>query len=1079
MNKNTKLDLVASLSLLLAACGGGHSSPGNPPPSNTGNPAPAIASLSPSSADAGGPSFVLNVDGSGFVAGASVSFGGADLPTTVVSATRVTATVPSAKLAFAGSAPITVTNPTPGGGRSGSASFTIAAKVANGSALAGPGGSPALDATTSMPPIGVDSSHVQGAVIMNRLDLRFAADATVDQVNAALGSVGAGIVSMSVDIPAVTIGIPEQTSVADLRSLIAHLGAAPGIAIVTLAEVPAPLAIFNAPTQAPEQVADAAASLAHLLPGRFPAAWNAVDTTVFGDPSHPQPSVCVFSHPVLVNDYFLAAAPTEFSSALPTSGPTDAPASGVDAERLGHGYHVATVLAANAVGANPFPFSGCPDVQLVQAGLNLSWNQTTDYLVAHMPAGEKFVVNVSMGFDQNCAVTGCVPPRDNLDTPLFFAEKALHWKEVTEPHWPDFLVVMAAGNDRTEESAGIYAGIADASFNSLITIAARADPTMSFVADDRLWTPNAEFAALGFQSLKPTAAESVALSTAIAAAALDGPGSIASNVIVVGSVSPQHEDVRSGRVAPELLAESDFSERNPDLLTVGEDVFGHSGTSLAAPQVTGLVSLLWMLDPQLRTAQPISATKNAIVANARSRFVDAYAAVLSLDPASTPTPTSARIRRQLLNVVSSPSSEVFNEADIDEFLRHLFVVDPDGTVTHQAAPGTLIDASRYDLNGDGFTTAGVRRERFDLDRVGSTQYGATQYSTVSEDIEGADVRFDETALTDLEILCYYAYSPLFSGDTDERKDLLAGRCGAAVQPAAASLSPGETQQFTALLPSNGPVVWSATCGAIDENGRYTAGSDTGPCTVRATDANDSSISGTATVTILGTFEAEYGYDLSTRAVDHFNSTFLFPPADADASSTHLPNPTVGPLDMSHTDTYQATNFAPSTYTVQGHGDGAIARTLAGTGDFTRNAACSAQGNVVAAGDGTTTLPAMPELRSEYHGEMTLTVPPDGLSISIGGSMTRSESRATGGLMDLSGTVKIRYSTAGGPEQIVSFELRESTGAGVPLSFSERLTPPASFDLDWLMTAVCWVGSGGSGIDAARKGNLALTYSLSN
>jgi hypothetical protein len=249
--------------------------------------------------------------------------------------------------------------------------------------------------------------------------------------------------------------------------------------------------------------------------------------------------------------------------------------------------------------------------------------------------------------------------------------------------------------------------------------------------------------------------------------------------------------------------------------------------------------------------------------------------------------------------------------------------------------------------------------------------------------------------------------------------------------------------------------------------------------VRATDANDSSISGTATVTILGTFEAEYGYHLSTRAVDHFNGTFLFPPLEADASSTHLPAPTVGPLDMNHTDAYQATNFAPSSYTVKGHGDGAIARTLAGTGSFTGNAACSAHGNVVTAGDGSMTFPAMPELRSDYNGEMTVTVPPGGLSISLGGSLARSESRGTGGLMDLSGTVKIRYSTAGGPIQIVSFDLRESTGDNVPLSFSQRLTPPASLDIDWLMTAQCWVQSVGSDIDVARKGDLTLTYSLSN
>jgi hypothetical protein len=60
---------------------------------------------------------------------------------------------------------------------------------------------------------------------------------------------------------------------------------------------------------------------------------------------------------------------------------------------------------------------------------------------------------------------------------------------------------------------------------------------------------------------------------------------------------------------------------------------------------------------------------------------------------------------------------------------------------------------RYDLNGDGFT-GGTRTSRFDLDRVGSTQYGAAGYgSDVTQEIEGHTVHFNETQLTDLQVLC--------------------------------------------------------------------------------------------------------------------------------------------------------------------------------------------------------------------------------------------------------------------------------------------------------------------------------------
>jgi hypothetical protein len=451
--------------------------------------------------------------------------------------------------------------------------------------------------------------------------------------------------------------------------------------------------------------------------------------------------------------------------------------------------------------------------------------------------------------------------------------------------------------------------------------------------------------------------------------------------------------------------------------------------------------------------------------------------VLSLDAAQPPSAQTSAIRLRLLDVTGLPG---FDDADLDEFLRHLFVADPNPPheISRQAAPGTLVDLSRFDLNGDGFTTAGARRERFDLDRVGSTQYGATLYSTVSQNIEGAEVRFDETALTDLEILCYYAYSPLYTGDPDVRKELLAGRCGLAVQPATASLSPGQTQQFTALLPTSNPVVWTATCGAVDEHGLYTAGNG-GPCTVRATDANDSSVSGTATVSILGTFVAEDGYDATIRGLDHFNGTEIFPREDAGASNSHRPDPILGPIDLSHAGPYQHLNFAPVNYTITAHGDGPIERPIAGTGTFNVSSGCSAQGNTTTDTDGNETIPAMPELRSDSSGSTNVTVPPGGLSFSVTGSMTRSESRGTGGQMDLSGLVTIRYSDAGGPLQTVRFELLESTGASVPFAFSQRLTAPASLAIDWRVTAQCFVTGTSSGIDAARAGAVTLSYSLSN
>jgi hypothetical protein len=99
--------------------------------STTTNPAPtleAASPLSPPSAKAGGKNFPLTVNGTNFVSGSSgstVQWNGKPLTTTFVSETELTAVVPSSNIKTAGTATVTVKTPTPGGGTSGSTTFTI------------------------------------------------------------------------------------------------------------------------------------------------------------------------------------------------------------------------------------------------------------------------------------------------------------------------------------------------------------------------------------------------------------------------------------------------------------------------------------------------------------------------------------------------------------------------------------------------------------------------------------------------------------------------------------------------------------------------------------------------------------------------------------------------------------------------------------------------------------------------------------------------------------------------------------------------------------------------------------------
>lgn len=90
------------------------------------NPVPAITSINPTSGVIGQAIATLTVTGSNFVTGAKVTFNGIS-NTGIVSngGATITAAIPATELTAIGSIPVTVTNPTPGGGASNSVNFAI------------------------------------------------------------------------------------------------------------------------------------------------------------------------------------------------------------------------------------------------------------------------------------------------------------------------------------------------------------------------------------------------------------------------------------------------------------------------------------------------------------------------------------------------------------------------------------------------------------------------------------------------------------------------------------------------------------------------------------------------------------------------------------------------------------------------------------------------------------------------------------------------------------------------------------------------------------------------------------------
>lgn len=89
------------------------------------NPLPVLSSLSPTSANSGGPDLTLTVKGKCFINGSTVQWNGSSLSTTYISATQLQATVPAADTANPGKTQVTVVTPPGGGGTSVSKTFTI------------------------------------------------------------------------------------------------------------------------------------------------------------------------------------------------------------------------------------------------------------------------------------------------------------------------------------------------------------------------------------------------------------------------------------------------------------------------------------------------------------------------------------------------------------------------------------------------------------------------------------------------------------------------------------------------------------------------------------------------------------------------------------------------------------------------------------------------------------------------------------------------------------------------------------------------------------------------------------------
>jgi hypothetical protein len=108
------------LFLTMPSCGGGG---GGGQVIN--NPVPSITSLSPTQQAAGSGSQALTITGSGFVSGSTVTYNNAAHTASYAGGTQLAISLTPSDLATAGSFPVVVTNPQPGGGMSSAVNFNV------------------------------------------------------------------------------------------------------------------------------------------------------------------------------------------------------------------------------------------------------------------------------------------------------------------------------------------------------------------------------------------------------------------------------------------------------------------------------------------------------------------------------------------------------------------------------------------------------------------------------------------------------------------------------------------------------------------------------------------------------------------------------------------------------------------------------------------------------------------------------------------------------------------------------------------------------------------------------------------
>jgi hypothetical protein len=603
----------------------------------------------------------------------------------------------------------------------------------DGVLLEGDPNSLAMNALIDLAPSPADPEAVTSDdLVTTRLVAFIDQEATVGQVNGSLNGIGARIVGMAKGTSLFSLMIEpvaNETEAAGLCTTLtesaAFLLAFPSYAATV--DVPGNLSPEAEPNKADVPGGgDPRFSMDHFEDSRIPATWN-VRNLVRG-----------FNFPVIVPDKYVTTTPHgDLSNQVFPVSPVDLTSTTLrDGVYPGnHGFHVTGIIGADwddddvYVGVHPDPSS--LSLRSVPIG-RLDWGGILLEIWLNLPHGGKFVLNTSIGFrDEN------------------FAQYSKAQRISYGMAWRRF--AHAFRNRSIHATASGNTGRAHSSYwTSPFTVSASQDDLLALLGSDAesnrlrpqltiLW--NQMKASMPGADLKPSNVFVVGSSHAETGAAADS------------SANPA--DVRMVGVEVSSLCSRPDQECSPP----GQFM---SGTSMATPQVAGLAAYMWTLDLNQSPGTIHSAIKHAYNNAWVKGVVDGYVLILGMDKSTSESP----IRDELLDVANSQGAEG-NNAAFDDHDLALYLAKFQHYENERAGPsGVNLDHSRFDLNGDGYT-GGDSTATFDLDINQPPAFG-----TVPQDIRGIERSLDEKELTDFDILCYYAYSDLFTGDQGRRDALL-------------------------------------------------------------------------------------------------------------------------------------------------------------------------------------------------------------------------------------------------------------------------------------------------------------------